>query len=72
VIDCEPDRQAITAALSRLFSDEFQHQLSDTKNPYGDGGASGAIVRILEHQPLDNLLKKRFYNIPLKKLCLEY
>ncbi len=64
VIDCEPDRQAITAALSHLFSDEFQHQLPATKSPYGNGGASEAVVRILEHQPLDNLLKKRFYNIP--------
>jgi len=64
VINCEPDRQAITAALSHLFSDEFQRQLRVTKNPYGDGGASEAVVRILEHQPLDNLLKKRFYNIP--------
>ena len=64
VINCEPDRQAITAALSHLFSDEFQHQLPATKSPYGNGGASEAVVRILEHQPLDNLLKKRFYNIP--------
>jgi GDP/UDP-N,N'-diacetylbacillosamine 2-epimerase (hydrolysing) len=63
VIDCEPDRQAITAALSHLFSDEFQHQLPATKSPYGSGGASEAVVRILEHQPLDNLLKKRFYDL---------
>lgn len=63
VIDCEPDRQAITAALSHLLSDEFQHQLPATKSPYGNGGASEAVVRILEHQPLDNLLKKRFYDL---------
>jgi GDP/UDP-N,N'-diacetylbacillosamine 2-epimerase (hydrolysing) len=63
VINCEPDRQAITAALSHLFSDEFQHQLPATKSPYGNGGASEAVVRILEHQPLDNLLKKRFYDL---------
>jgi GDP/UDP-N,N'-diacetylbacillosamine 2-epimerase (hydrolysing) len=63
VITCEPDRQAITAALSHLFSDEFQRQLPATKSPYGNGGASEAVVRILEHQPLDNLLKKRFYDL---------
>jgi GDP/UDP-N,N'-diacetylbacillosamine 2-epimerase (hydrolysing) len=63
VINCEPDRQAITAALSHLFSDEFQRQLPATKSPYGNGGASEAVVRILEHQPLDNLLKKRFYDL---------
>ena len=63
MINCEPDRQAITAALSHLFSDEFQRQLPATKSPYGNGGASEAVVRILEHQPLDNLLKKRFYDL---------
>jgi GDP/UDP-N,N'-diacetylbacillosamine 2-epimerase (hydrolysing) len=66
VIDCEPDRHAITAALSILFSDKFQSQLRATKNPYGDGGASGAIVKTLEEQPLDNLLKKHFYDLPLQ------
>ena len=66
VIDCEPERKTIAAALSHLFSDEFQGQLPATKNPYGDGGASQAIVKILEAQPLDNLLKKRFYDLPLQ------
>lgn len=63
VIDCEPECQAITAALSQLFSKEFQCQLPATKNPYGDGGASEAVVRIIEQQPLDKLLKKRFNNL---------
>lgn len=65
VIDCEPDRKAISAALSHLFSEEFQSQLSASSNPYGHGGASQSIVKTLEEQPLDNLLKKRFYDLPL-------
>lgn len=64
VIDCEPDRQAITAALSHLFSDEFQRQLSATKSPYGNGGASEAVVKAIERASLNGLLKKRFYDIP--------
>lgn len=64
VIDCEPERQAIEEAVFHLFSDEFQRQLPATKNPYGDGGASEVIVKTLEEQPLDNLLKKRFYDLP--------
>ncbi len=63
VIDCEPERQAIAAALSRLFSDDFQRQLAAAKNLYGDGGASEAIVKTLEEQPLVNLLKKHFYDL---------
>jgi GDP/UDP-N,N'-diacetylbacillosamine 2-epimerase (hydrolysing) len=66
VIDCEPDRQSIGKALRKLSSDEFQCQLPATKNPYGDGGASGRTVQTLEEQPLDNLLKKRFYDLPAR------
>ena len=55
VIDCEPDCHAISVALSHLLSVEFQRQLPDTKNPYGSGGASDAIVKMLEQHPLNNL-----------------
>jgi GDP/UDP-N,N'-diacetylbacillosamine 2-epimerase (hydrolysing) len=72
VIDCEPDRKSITEALSHLFSVEFQGQLPDTKNPYGDGGASEAVVRMLEQQTLDNLLKKCFFDISSSNSCLDY
>ena len=63
VIDSEPECKAIAKALSHLFSYEFQRQLPATNNPYGDGGASQSIVKILEVNPLDNLLKKRFYDL---------
>jgi GDP/UDP-N,N'-diacetylbacillosamine 2-epimerase (hydrolysing) len=66
VIDCEPDRKAIAAALTHLFSDEFQTRLALVKNPYGDGGASKAIVDIIEQHPLKGLLKKRFYDFPVQ------
>jgi GDP/UDP-N,N'-diacetylbacillosamine 2-epimerase (hydrolysing) len=67
VIDCKPNRQEITAAFSRLFSPEFQSKLPAIKNPYGDGGASEAIVQKLVRQPLSSLLKKRFYDLPSTK-----
>jgi GDP/UDP-N,N'-diacetylbacillosamine 2-epimerase (hydrolysing) len=63
VIDCEPERNSIGMALERLFSAEFQTKLSAVENPYGNSGASDAIVRTLERQSLDNLLKKRFYDL---------
>jgi len=64
VIDCAPDRQAIAAALEKLYSAEFQAGLENVRNPYGEGGASEAIVRILREQPLDMLLKKPFHDLP--------
>jgi len=65
VIDCEPDQDSIRKALKQLYSPEFQTQLSAVENPYGNGGASEAVVRRLESQSLDNLLKKRFYDLSL-------
>jgi len=63
VIDCEADRAALRVALEQLFSPAFQASLPATVNPYGGGGASEAIVRMLEQFSLDGLLKKRFFDI---------
>ena len=63
VIDCEPNRQSIGKALKKLYSSDFENNLEKVINPYGTGGASEAIVKILEDIPLDNILKKEFYNL---------
>ncbi|EAU71141.1 hypothetical protein BL107_06409 [Synechococcus sp. BL107] len=63
VIDSTPDRKSISESINYLFSPDFQKRLHDCKNPYGNGGASEAIVRQLETQILDNLLKKQFKDI---------
>jgi GDP/UDP-N,N'-diacetylbacillosamine 2-epimerase (hydrolysing) len=65
VIDCQPERASISAALDRLYSEEFQSTLPSVKNPYGDGGASRAVVDVLERCDLGGLLKKSFFNIPV-------
>jgi len=61
VIDCQPDRQSITAALHQLYSSGFQARLSTARNPYGEGGASQRMVQILRDYPLESILKKYFY-----------
>jgi GDP/UDP-N,N'-diacetylbacillosamine 2-epimerase (hydrolysing) len=63
VIDCAPERVAISKALAQLFSEEFKFQLANVKNPYGNGGASEAIVKALETIGFGDLLKKRFYDL---------
>ena len=62
VIDCEPEFKSIAMALERIFSSEFQNRLSSVVNPYGEGGASEAIIRILETQSFQCLLKKSFFD----------
>ena len=65
VIDCAPDRQSIADALRTLYSAEFQSRLATVRNPYGEGGASEKVVRVLQEYPLDQLLKKPFYDLDL-------
>ena len=63
VIDCAAERGAISAAIRRLYSAEFQRVLAGVSNPYGEGGASEKIVRTLAEHPLDGLVKKTFYDL---------
>jgi GDP/UDP-N,N'-diacetylbacillosamine 2-epimerase (hydrolysing) len=63
VIDCSPERESIADALRTLYSLEFQAQLATVHNPYGEGGASEKVVRVLQEYPLDTLLKKTFYDL---------
>jgi GDP/UDP-N,N'-diacetylbacillosamine 2-epimerase (hydrolysing) len=63
VIDCAPERGAIGAAITQLYSDSFQRLLNNVENPYGNGGASEKIVQVLQHYPIDSILKKSFYDL---------
>lgn len=65
VIDCAPEQSAIMSALQKAYSDEFQNELKNVVNPYGEGGASESIVKVLESANLDNIIKKSFYNLEL-------
>lgn len=62
VIDCKPIKKNINNAIQKLYSTEFQDKLNTVINPYGSGGASEAIVNILENVSLDGILKKTFYD----------
>lgn len=64
VIDCVPQRRAISAALDKLYSPPFQQRLAQVRNPYGEGGASDRIVNTLMQHPLEGILKKTFHDLP--------
>jgi UDP-hydrolysing UDP-N-acetyl-D-glucosamine 2-epimerase len=60
VIDAEADANSILGAIDRARTREFRESLSGMENPYGEGRASEAIVRVLTTVPLSQtLLKKR-------------
>ena len=60
VVDCDPLSKTISNAIKHIFSPQFQDNLLTVANPYGNGGASKAIVKILESCSLNDILKKRF------------
>jgi GDP/UDP-N,N'-diacetylbacillosamine 2-epimerase (hydrolysing) len=66
VIDCVPERLAILGALAILYSPEFQTTLAEIENPYGSGGASERILRAIEATDLASLLKKSFFDLPVR------
>ena len=63
VIDCSPDSNSIRAAIQEIYTSRFQEKLQQTTNPYGDGGASRKIAKIIRKHPLDDILKKRLFDM---------
>ncbi len=64
IINCEPNRESVTAALEQLYSKDFQAGLSQVSNPYGQGGATEKVVTTLKHFSIAGIVKKTFYDLP--------
>jgi UDP-hydrolysing UDP-N-acetyl-D-glucosamine 2-epimerase len=52
VIDVPAERKAIRAAVARALSTDFRRSIRGLESPYGDGGASKVITRVLANTPL--------------------
>jgi GDP/UDP-N,N'-diacetylbacillosamine 2-epimerase (hydrolysing) len=63
VIDCEPISASIQAALINMYEENFQNRLKSLHNPFGNGGASNEIIRILKQIDLLQILKKEFHDL---------
>ena len=64
VIQCDPSRESISAAIQTLYSASFQSSLNEVSNPYGGGGASEKVLAIIKQSSLEGLTKKSFYDLP--------
>jgi GDP/UDP-N,N'-diacetylbacillosamine 2-epimerase (hydrolysing) len=69
VINCEPNREYIAAALEVLYSSNFQASLYQVVNPYGEGGASEKVVDTLKHYVTDGIVKKKFYDLSIIEIA---
>jgi GDP/UDP-N,N'-diacetylbacillosamine 2-epimerase (hydrolysing) len=63
IIDCPPVKAAIVRALRIALSPEFRLSAQGLKNPYEKNDTAKTILEILKHSDLDNICKKRFYDI---------
>ncbi len=67
IINVKANKNQIIRAIEILFSKKFQTKIKKSKNPYGNGGASKKILKILKTISFKNILKKEF-NSNLKSL----
>jgi len=63
IIECTPKQKSITSAIKQLYNDDFQRKTKLVSNPYGDGGASKLVVKKIKDIQLDNIIKKRFFDL---------
>jgi len=63
VIDCGYSVKDILEGLKTLYSDNFQSNLKDVKNPHGEGDVAGKILNKIREQSFENILKKTFHDI---------
>lgn len=66
VVNCPPEKSGILEAIDRVLAPAFRDILDEVKNPYGTGGASEKIFSVIKCVRLEEIVKKRFYDI---KLC---
>lgn len=65
VVNCEPQKDEIVAAIHKAFIPEFLQVCTYASNPYGDGHASEKMIAIIKDFLLNDKIeiKKKFYDI---------
>jgi GDP/UDP-N,N'-diacetylbacillosamine 2-epimerase (hydrolysing) len=63
VIDCEPRKDSISAALRHLYSAGFRQIVRGARNPYGEPGASKRIVDTIASTKITGLTRKIFCDV---------
>ena len=66
VIDCGEGVEEIGEALIRSMDPAFRAVAKNASYPFGEPGAAGRIAALLAEAPLDDILDKQFYDIPLR------
>lgn len=65
VINCKPEKKEIIKNIKKIYSKKYKKNF---KNPYGNGGASNKIIKVLENNKTNLSIEKKFFDLPLKIL----
>jgi GDP/UDP-N,N'-diacetylbacillosamine 2-epimerase (hydrolysing) len=63
ILNCAAKESEISKSLEVMYSEDFKAKIKSTINPYGTGGSSGKIVRILKEIELEGLIMKSFNDL---------
>lgn len=63
VLNCEATEAAIKEGLNIILSDEFIAKAKHALNPYEGANTTEYILNVIKTYPLDNIIKKHFYDI---------
>lgn len=63
VYNCGTSKDAISAGLAHILSQEFRAQAAMANNPYKKEGTAQAIFDVISTYPLEGIIKKEFYNL---------
>ena len=63
IIHANPDIESLDKGFKKLFSSKFKESLSSVKNPYGNGGATEKILKLLKTINFDKIKPGDFHDI---------
>ena len=63
VINVKINKSKIILAIKKLLSNNFQKNIKNNTNPYGEPGASDKIVNILKKIKTEKIINKKFFDI---------
>ena len=63
VLDTNIKKKDIINSINKIYSKKFQIRIKNSFNPYGNGGASEKIIKVLKKNKRKNFIMKKFYDI---------
>ncbi|MGO0305857.1 UDP-N-acetylglucosamine 2-epimerase [Endozoicomonas acroporae] len=66
VINCGDSENEIESGMKKIMNPDFRQECKKSHNPYGKGDSSEKILETIINHPLENLIKKTFFDLEIK------